>query len=71
MDSVGESISEAGRLIAKRFFTLIVRDEDVQKVIDTIISVNQTGNKGDGKIFVLPVSEAYQVRNGEAAVDAY
>lgn len=71
VNELGEHITEAGRLIAKRFFTLIVQDDEVKKVVDTIISVNKTGNKGDGKIFVLPIVEAYQVRNGERASDAY
>lgn len=71
MNESGEALTETGRLIAKRFFTLIVSNEDVEKAVDTIISVNKTSNKGDGRIFVLPISEAYQVRNGEQATDAY
>lgn len=58
-----ESFTEAGRLIPKRFFTLIVNDEDVKKVVDTIIDTNKTQTPGDGKIFVLPVEEAYRVRD--------
>ena len=70
-NAVGEHMTEGGRLIAKRFFTLIVRDEEVKKVVEIIISTNKTGNPGDGKIFILPVVEAYQIRNGECAVDGY
>ncbi len=70
-NAAGEAVTEAGRLIAKRFFTLIVEDNQVDKVVETIISANKTGNKGDGKIFVLPILEAYQVRNGEVSNDAY
>lgn len=70
-DAMGEHFTEAGRLIAKRFFTLVVNDADVKKVVDIIIEVNKTGNKGDGKIFILPINDAYQVRNGERADDAY
>ena len=63
-----ESFTEAGRLIPKRFFTLIVNDEDVKKVVDTIIDTNKTQTPGDGKIFVLPVEEVYRVRdNAEGA----
>jgi len=57
--------SEAGRLIAKRFFTLIVDDADVDKAVKAVIAVNQTGNPGDGKIFVLPILETYSVRTGD------
>lgn len=71
LSPVGEHFTEASRLIAKRFFTLIVDDSDVKKVVDIIIEANQTGNPGDGKIFVLPINEAYTVRSGEHAEDAY
>ncbi len=70
-NAIGEHLTEAGRLIAKRVFTLIVNDADVKRVVEVIIETNRTGNKGDGKIFVLPIQEAYQVRNGELATDGY
>jgi nitrogen regulatory protein PII 2 len=66
---VGEYLTEGSRLIPKRYFTIIVPDECVKKVVDTIIEVNSTGNFGDGKIFVLPIDEAYRVRNGELQTD--
>ena len=65
MSPVGENLTEATRLIAKRFFTLVVDDEDVDKAVKAVISVNQTGNPGDGKIFILPITETYSVRTGE------
>lgn len=68
---VGEYLSEITRLIPKRVFTFIVDDSEVEKVVNTIIDVNSTGNPGDGKIFVLPVTENYKVRNGESTVEAY
>ena len=71
LNTIGENLTEATRLIAKRFFMLIVDDKDVQKVVDTIIAANQTGNPGDGRIFVLPILEAYTVRSGEPTVEAY
>jgi nitrogen regulatory protein PII 2 len=40
-------------------------DKQVQKIVDTIISINKTGKSGDGKIFVVPLLEAYRVRTGE------
>ena len=45
--------------------TVVCRDDLVDDVVQTIIDVNQTGNPGDGKIFVLPVSDAVRVRTGE------
>jgi len=60
-----ESISENHRLIAKRFLTVIVEDDDAPKVTDIIIKTNQTGNMGDGKIFVSSIGNAYRIRTGE------
>ena len=54
------------KLYPKRLLTVIVPDGRVKGVVDTIIKVNQTGNAGDGKIFVMPVLDAVRVRTGEA-----
>ena len=70
-DKLGEALSEPTRLISKRLFTLIVEDDDVSKVVELLINTNQTGTPGDGKLFVLPISDSYRVRNGEHAADAY
>ena len=58
------------RFIPKRMLTLVVNDESVQEVVNTIIKANQTGHAGDGKIFVSPVTEAVRVRTGESRVVA-
>jgi nitrogen regulatory protein PII 2 len=57
-------------LIAKRMMTIVVPDEAVSKLIDTIIRVNKTGNRGDGKIFVLPIGGAFRIRTGERDAEA-
>jgi len=71
LSPVGENLTEATRLIAKRFFTLIIEDNDVKKAVDTIIGANKTGNPGDGRIFILPIVESYTVRTGEPTAKAY
>ncbi len=71
VDAVGEHLTEYARLIAKRLFTIIVNDDMVDEAVQIIIDTNQTGNPGDGKIFVLPIMEAYTVRTGESTTDAY
>ena len=68
VSSVGEHFTELTRLIPKRFFTLIVNDDEVALAVKTIIKVNQTGNPGDGKIFILPIAETYKIRTGERFV---
>ena len=53
------------RLIPKRVLTLVVPAEKTSLAVETIMSANRTGNPGDGKIFVLPVSDSFRVRTGE------
>ena len=63
-----EAIAQLGnapRLVAKRILTVVVPDELCKTAIDTIIKANQTGNPGDGKIFVTPIIETIRVRTGE------
>jgi nitrogen regulatory protein PII 2 len=43
----------------------VVEDERAPDVIDAIIGANQSGKPGDGKIFVVPVRDAFRVRTGE------
>lgn len=52
-------------LLPKIKIELFVTDEALDKTVQTIISVSQTGSIGDGKIFVSDVSNAYRVRTGE------
>ncbi|MBN2656131.1 MAG: P-II family nitrogen regulator [Spirochaetales bacterium] len=58
-------LSDAPQLVPKRLLTMIVHDDKVDLAVKTLIKVNQTGNSGDGKIFVLPVNDSYRVRTGE------
>ncbi len=54
------------RFVPKRMIYAVVEDEDVPKVVETIIRTNQSGHIGDGKIFVCPVEDAVRVRTGES-----
>ena len=49
---------------------IIVRDEQVADVVETIEKAAKTGRIGDGKIFVLPVDEVIRIRTGEKGEDA-
>jgi nitrogen regulatory protein PII 2 len=55
-----------GRLYPKRIVSLVVPDAQVGQAVEVLISVNKTGQAGDGKIFVMPVSDSIRVRTGEA-----
>lgn len=54
--------------LSKELLMLVVRDEDEQAVVETILHAARTGENGtfgDGKIFVTPVSKAYTVSSGK------
>ena len=44
----------------------VVASGDVQTVVDAILKHARTGSIGDGKVFILPVEEAYRIRTGES-----
>jgi nitrogen regulatory protein P-II 1 len=43
----------------------VVPDNEVETVVSTILEHGQTGEVGDGKIFILPVEDAIRIRTGE------
>ena len=45
---------------------VVVASGDVQTIVDTVLKHARTGAVGDGKVFVMPVEEAYRVRTGES-----
>jgi nitrogen regulatory protein P-II 1 len=49
---------------------IIVRDEQVSEVVETIEKAAKTGRIGDGKIFVLPIDEIIRIRTGERGAEA-
>ena len=49
---------------------IVVADEMVDKVIDSITKTAHTGKSGDGKIFVMNVEDAIRIRTGEKGDDA-
>ncbi|TGC09748.1 P-II family nitrogen regulator [Methanolobus halotolerans] len=51
--------------IPKRLFTIVVDDKAADKIVQRIITINQTGHAGDGKIFVTDIPESYRIRTGE------
>ncbi|MBP2146181.1 nitrogen regulatory protein P-II 1 [Methanofollis sp. W23] len=44
---------------------MVVPDEKVDEVVSAIVRAAQTGQIGDGKIFVVPVERVVRVRTGE------
>ncbi|MBI4354708.1 MAG: P-II family nitrogen regulator [Candidatus Omnitrophica bacterium] len=52
--------------LPKALFIVIVEKAQTDETIEAIIRANQTGEFGDGKLFVLETREAYRVSTGEA-----
>ncbi|MBU6194006.1 MAG: P-II family nitrogen regulator [Betaproteobacteria bacterium] len=44
---------------------VVVKDEDVDRVVEAIVAAAKTGKIGDGKIFVTPVEQVIRIRTGE------
>ncbi len=56
--------------IPKLKLEIVVNESMAEKVVKLITEKAGTGTIGDGKIFVLPVSEAVRIRTGESGKDA-
>ena len=52
--------------LAKLMLLIVVEDKDAPKAVNAILKHAQTGNFGDGKIFVSDVRESYTIRTGKA-----
>ncbi len=55
----------AVNLLPKMRVEVYLKDHEVEDAIEAIISVTQTGEIGDGKIFVSEVLDAVRIRTGE------
>jgi len=49
---------------------VVISDEQVEAVVKIICDAARTGNIGDGKLFVMPVTDAVRVRTGERGEEA-
>ena len=49
---------------------LAVDEAIADRVVETIQQAGQTGQIGDGKIFILPLEQAVRIRTGETGVAA-
>ncbi len=53
------------RLIERRAITFVCRDQFVEAATDAIVKAAQTGEMGDGKIFISTIDESVRIRTGE------
>jgi nitrogen regulatory protein PII 2 len=60
-----QQLPQEPRLKSKRMITLVVTDDKKDLAVQTIIKTNQSGNSGDGKVFVIDAVDSITVRTGE------
>ncbi|PIQ10161.1 MAG: transcriptional regulator [Ignavibacteriales bacterium CG18_big_fil_WC_8_21_14_2_50_31_20] len=56
--------------VPKMKIEVVVDDALVEKVVDAILSTANSGQVGDGKIFISNIEDAIRIRTGESGVDA-
>ncbi len=49
---------------------LVVGDEQLDEILDTIVEAARTGKIGDGKIFVTDIEKVIRIRTGETGFEA-
>ena len=52
-------------LLPKTQIDMVVKTEDVERIVRTILEIAKTGNIGDGKIFISSVDDVIRIRTGE------
>jgi len=62
---VYRGISYSTSEIQRRYLSIVVNDDFVEITIEAILKSAATDRVGDGKIFVMPVEEAFRIRTGE------
>jgi len=51
--------------IERTLISVVVRDKNVEKTVNAIVKAAQTGEIGDGRIFIIPVEDAIRIRTAE------
>lgn len=49
---------------------LVIKADEIEKVVEAITTAAKTGQIGDGKIFVTPVDQVTRIRTGETDAEA-
>ena len=51
--------------IERTLVSIVVRNKNAEKTVQAIIKAAQTGEIGDGRIFIIPIEDAIRIRTGE------
>ena len=68
--ALSHTLPKVALFVPKRMLTMMLPDEAVEPVVQAILSVNSTGQYGDGKIFISPVETARTIRTGSVGAEA-
>jgi nitrogen regulatory protein P-II 1 len=69
---VYRGISYSTTDIQRRYLSIVISDEFLERTVNTILEAAYSGNVGDGKIFVSEIIQAYRIRtkeNGQAGIN--
>jgi len=60
------------KFLPKQYFSVVVEERDLPRVVTAIVKANQTGRGafGDGKIFVLDIDDALRISNFDVGAEA-
>tara|TARA_B110000261_G_scaffold53597_1_gene63286 strand:- start:1164 stop:1505 length:342 start_codon:yes stop_codon:yes gene_type:complete len=67
---VYRGVSYSTAEIQRRYLSVVVSDEFVERTIKAILDTAATDKIGDGKIFISSIEEAYRIRTGEKGNDS-
>ncbi len=56
-------------LLPKMQVEVVIGDDRADEVVAVIIKAARTGEIGDGRVFVIPVTHSYKIRTGERDID--
>jgi nitrogen regulatory protein P-II 1 len=62
---VYRGISYSTSDIQRRYLSIVISDEFLERTVEAILESAYTGNVGDGKVFVSEIIEAYRIRTKE------
>lgn len=57
-------------ILPKTELEIVAAKTDVEEIVQTIVKTAQTGDIGDGKIFISPVEDVVRIRTGERGEEA-
>jgi len=52
-------------LLSKTKLEIVVKDSEVEKIVESIVASGRTGEIGDGKIFIYDIVDAIRIRTSE------